>query len=584
MLSALNSPLLHTHDHLIRSPRIRHQELHAQVASTPIEIINIINEQEKKNFKLGIILIMIAIAAWMVGLELVNTVLKGDEYTKPFLLSVITGSCFSFNFVPEVFDFFKTLLGYNNDVPVLPASYNSISNEDLNKNARLRQNLNHNLLDPPHIVNSNTFKSELDDDSPEQLTFKEIIVLALQVTLIYYVYNVMGMSSLRFTSASNQTVLGSTTAIFTLFIGVCLKIDKFTNKKLCCVIVSLLGVVLINYSQISQDQKTNDDKKDKFQSKNPALGNTLALLAAFCYSLYLIIMKVKCGSGNKTTNERILFGYVGVFTILFGIPVIIVIDYLGIEKFEFPPPTNKILAIILINSFFSYISDFVTILAMLLTSPLITSLSLTSSIPITIFIDYLIIHITGADSQSSNLYLYTIGILSILVSVILINVNIFNENDFIEEIIEDTFENAIRNDEILSPVLSPLLDTHSHLNSPNIDNLNIGFSTSSLLTSFSPNLFSVQHPQTKVSNSQSTPLLTRRVSGFNLNQSPANAQPPTNNENHNDALYSNTSRQTEDLTQTEILVYGGVNHHYHVKHLDGNNSSGSALPPRSPPL
>ena len=45
---------------------------------------------------------MIALATWIIGLELVNAVLKGDDYEKPWLFAVITGSCFSINLLPDI--------------------------------------------------------------------------------------------------------------------------------------------------------------------------------------------------------------------------------------------------------------------------------------------------------------------------------------------------------------------------------------------------------------------------------------------------------------------------------------------------
>lgn len=90
-----NTPLL-----LIRSPRF--DRLSPRITADPNDIIDIINQQEIQNYKLGIILLVIALATWIIGLELVNAVLKGDDYEKPWLFAVITGSCFSINLLPDI--------------------------------------------------------------------------------------------------------------------------------------------------------------------------------------------------------------------------------------------------------------------------------------------------------------------------------------------------------------------------------------------------------------------------------------------------------------------------------------------------
>ena len=106
--------------------------------------------------------------------------------------------------------------------------------------------------------------------------------MAFQIAVIYYSYNVLGMSALKFTSALNQTVMGSTTSMFTLIIGVILKTETFTIKKALCVIGSCLGVFMVSFSNTSGGQ-------GKFQPKNPVLGNTLALGAALMYGfIYLL--------------------------------------------------------------------------------------------------------------------------------------------------------------------------------------------------------------------------------------------------------------------------------------------------------
>ncbi|KAK6205125.1 uncharacterized protein RJT21DRAFT_13170 [Scheffersomyces amazonensis] len=523
-----------------------------QLVTDPLEVIEIINDQEVRNYKLGVILLVVAVSTWIIGLELVNGILKGDDYHKPWLFAVITGSCFTLNLVPEVYFFFKNI--------IITSLWKSKSCSDTPKisssEPRIGSSTSHHK----------SIEKLLDDDyihQPRQLTSGEIFILALQMAIIYYLYNLFAMSSLQFTSASNQTVLGSTTSIFTLLISTYLKIDKFTLKKVICVAISCFGVFLVNFSESSKEPKDGN----KFVPKNPKLGNSLALCGALMYALYLIVMKVRVGTGAQTTNERKLFGYVGILTFLLGIPILYFADKFNMEKFEFPPPSNSILISIIVNGTFSVISDYTTILAMLLTSPLVTSLSLTSAIPITIFIDWIIMVITSdGESKTSKGFSYFLGIISILLAVILVNINIASENELIEEVIEDALEEAIREDEVLSPLLSPLLSPHPNnpieVNSPHFP-IQVGVSGSTLLASFSPKLGS---------KSQKQPPLIRQLSGFNLNQngfnySEGNQSSPLN-PNHSSKLYTVDPRQ-----QASLVVISGGNHQYQVKNLDVPTSS-----------
>lgn len=538
----------------VSSPIIRSQEIEAQVIADVEEVIEIINDQERKNFKLGAIFLVIAISTWMIGLELVNSVLKGDEFRKPWFLAFLTGSCFMLNFTPEVFNFLRSLV-YTPPI----------------ENAGLSPPLSASDLAPAAACGLNSEdaqlygKEESDIDAPIPLTNREIFQLALMISVIYYCYNVFGMLALQYTSASNQTVLGSTTAIFTLFAGVYLRVDRFSFKKLVCVAISLTGVILIN---VSEDH-VGDNEGNKFKPKNPAFGNFLALLGAFCYAMYLLTMKVKCGTGKKTTNERRLFGWVGVCTFVLGIPMLTIVNYLGIEEFKVPPSLT-VAAMIGINSVFSVISDYVTILAMLLTSPLVTSLALTSSIPITILIDFILLSFTGSGSgsSSSNLFLYGFGVMSILLSVILINVNISTENELIEEVIEEALEDAIRHDEVLSPVLSPYIgstNSTGYVPSPKLHGA-VGINRITPASLFKR--------QKKAGGFPLTPApMSQEDFGFTLTMPKSDTETtPIHNANHHQRLYtidtSLVSEEHQEPTNANLLVFGGVNHNYYVKTID----------------
>lgn len=542
---------------LVTSPRIRTQDMGARIVTDVQDVIQIINDQEKKNFQLGVIFLIIAIVTWLTGLELVNSVLKGNEFGKPWFLAFLTGSCFMFNFIPEVVSIFKCLLCFlAND----QAGF-SLDSPASDIEPMMESNVTTIGLNPFEKPDSHL-------EAPIPLTGREILELSALLSVVYYSYNVLIMLALQYTSASNQTVLGSTTTMFTLFVGVYLNVDRFTLKKVVCVATSLAGVVLINVSESQVGE--NDD--NKYKPRNPALGNLLAFLGAFSYALYLLIMKVKCGTGKKTTNERKLFGWVGVCTFIMGIPLLAMVHYLGIEKFMLPP-SWEIFGMVFVNSVFSVLSDYVTILAMLLTSPLVTSLALTSSIPITIFVDFVILHVTGgnSDSSTSMLLLYGFGVLSILISVILININITSENELIEEVIEEVLEDAIRHDEVLSPVLSPYLvasNSNGFTSSPKVHDV-IG------VNRLTPG--SIFKRKNKHFSSPLVPTpMNHEDSHFTLNASSNYETMPIQNANHHRNLYT-IDNSLEDgageLLNANLLMFGGVNHNYHVKAIESDTQT-----------
>ncbi|OBA23907.1 hypothetical protein METBIDRAFT_30275 [Metschnikowia bicuspidata var. bicuspidata NRRL YB-4993] len=528
------------------SPRVKAQEIPCRVLSSVDEVIEVINDQEKKNFKLGVILLIVAICTWIVGLELVNAVLKGNEFQKPIFLAVLTGSCFILNFVPNLVSCIANMLrlaptSFPNSSPLLSSSdleiYNQVAWKAFTPST---------YLDAPHCES-------------KFLSFHEVLSLAFQISVIYCLYNTMVLLSLQYTSASNQTILGSTTTFFTLCLGIMMKIDRFLVKKLACVVSSLIGVILINLG----GEDLSGSTENKFKSKSSVYGNFLALLGAFFYALYLIRMKTKCGTGQKTTNERELFGWVGVFSLLFGIPLLIFSDFFGVEKFEIPS-TYSILVMISINAIFSVVSDYVTILAMLLTSPLVTSLALTSSIPITIFLDLLILDISQdtSPSSASRTLMYGFGVLCILVSVILININITSENELIEEVIEETLEAAIQDDEILSPILSPYLAS----------------SSAQAMFGNDVGIRSLMSPKLGWRGKRQISELTqlKEVSNFSLNVNPQDSsdESPLRNVNYSVRSYINSDLliggSSVHEESTNLVLSGGVNHKFGLEYAAQN--------------
>ncbi|CAN3358273.1 hypothetical protein DICA4_D03686 [Diutina catenulata] len=505
-----------THDLAPRTSR-------TTIAHDATDIAEVINANEIANYRLGVALIVLSIACWISGLELVNVVVKGDSYVKPWLFAVIVGTSFSLNYLPDVFRCWKR--NRCEEMPLLNVQSSNSS----------------------ELTNCDGCKKVVE------LSTREFVILALKLTVVYFGYNSCILQSLQYTSASNQTVIGTTSTMFCLIIGVLGGFERYSYKKLACVGGSLFGVFLVNFSAAGE----SGDGKGKYESKNPFLGNSIALGGALFYALYLIIMKIECGN-DRTCNERQLFGLVGVFTLLAGVPLLILFDVLGVEKLERPPNWQTTVAVV-INGVFSVASDYTAVLAMLLTSPLVVSLSLTSAIPITIFIDYVVVYVTTHKQEHLG-YLYFLGILCMLMAVILINVNITTENELIGDLIDDTLESAMK--VAPSPQLSEAFSPRSPYIRQHLQNqLPIG-----LKYGFSP--FVGAKVQSKPSHN---------VSGLNLNDTFEEDHEAIFNRNHSN-LYTIGMSSEESNSQpptrpppnplprvhSGLVVLSGRNHSYNL--------------------
>lgn len=183
-------------------------------------------------------------------------------------------------------------------------------------------------------------------------------------------------------------------------------------RKLIGVGASLAGVALISTIDVSGE---TDNNRGSFPHKTPhelALGDVMAFVSAVLYGFYAVFMKKRIGDESRV-NMPLFFGLVGLSNVLLLWPGLIVLHLTGVEPFQLPP-TQKILTIVLVNSASSLVSDFCWAYAMLLTSPLIVSVGLSLTIPLSLVGQMVL------DAQYAS-WLYWVGAGMMVISFLFIN-------------------------------------------------------------------------------------------------------------------------------------------------------------------
>jgi solute carrier family 35 protein F5 len=223
---------------------------------------------------------------------------------------------------------------------------------------------------------------ELPLDGSEGLTLQETAKLSLEFCILWFLANYFAAACLEYTTVASSTILGSTSSIWTLLCGALMRVERFTLRKFLGVTASLAGVVLISSIDVSGE---TDENRGSFPHKTPrelAIGDTMAFVSAAMYGFYAVFMKKRIGDESKV-NMPLFFGLVGLFNILLLWPGLIILHLTKIETFEIPP-TKRILTIVLVNSASSLVSDFCWAYSMLLTSPLIVTVGLSLTIPLSL--------------------------------------------------------------------------------------------------------------------------------------------------------------------------------------------------------
>ena len=194
--------------------------------------------------------------------------------------------------------------------------------------------------------------------------------------------------------------------------GALLSVEKFTLRKLIGVLASLAGIVLISGVDLSGN---NDKNRGSFPHKSQgqiAIGDALAFASAILYGVYTTLMKKRMGNEARV-DMMLFFGLVGLYNVILLLPGFLILHYTGVERFELPP-TKRILTIVLVNSATSLVSDICWAYAMLLTSPLVVTVGLSLTIPLSLIGQMIL------NSQSSSAT-YWIGAGVVFLSFVFIN-------------------------------------------------------------------------------------------------------------------------------------------------------------------
>ena len=361
---------------------------------------------------LGIILLLVTVVLWTASNFLGSDIFADGSYTKPYFVTYINSSFFTLFLI---FVAAKQLWASGGSIQralqydAATSDYAPIvEEEEMAKPDEEAGTQRARLLVDDHMTSSEPPK----EIAADRLTLRETAWLSFEFCILWFLANYFVAACLEYTTVASSTILTSTSSIFTLLFGAWLAVERFTIRKLIGVIASLTGIVLVS----SIDLTGNTDKnRGSFPHKSHLqllAGDALALASALLYGIYTSLMKKRIGNESRV-DMTLFFGFVGLFNLVTLLPGFPIMHFLGIEKFELPP-TKRVLAIVLINSATSLVSDFCWAYSMLLTSPLVTTVGLSLSIPLSLFGQMILNHQT-----SSALYWVGAGI--VLLSFIFIN-------------------------------------------------------------------------------------------------------------------------------------------------------------------
>ncbi|KAL7945584.1 hypothetical protein V8C42DRAFT_323574 [Trichoderma barbatum] len=358
---------------------------------------------------LGICFLLLTVFLWTLSNFLASFIFSDETYDKPFFLVYFNTSMFAISLIPMFIRYLaqKGFHGLRSDVGRMWAEHRFQAASASSPIDEEHQQAQERLL-----VDERDPMTPTWSPSEEKLGFRETAVLSFEFCMLWFLANYFAAACLEYTSVASVTILTSTSSVWTLVFGSMFGVETFSMRKLIGVVASLAGIILISMVDLSGK---SDENRGSFPHKTPgqiALGDAMAFLSAVIYGIYVTVMKRRVGDEDRV-NMQLFFGLVGVFNLALLWPLFFILHWTGIEPFELPP-TSQVWIIIIVNAIASFVSDISWALAMLLTTPLVVTVGLSLTIPLSLIGEMV-------QYQQYSSFIYWIGAAVVFVSFVFVN-------------------------------------------------------------------------------------------------------------------------------------------------------------------
>ncbi|KAJ2449300.1 hypothetical protein EV183_004965 [Coemansia sp. RSA 2336] len=333
---------------------------------------------EYSRHTVGLLLLLGVVVIWVGSSFLVSNLFGEQQYNRPFFITYLNTSTFSFYLVGVYISYLRAKPNaqaarkrsrsddaLDSHHPIIgPTPANASSTQYHRENIR-------NRSEEASLVQPSVEQTRPDSEA-SKLTIRETVRLGVAFSMLWFAANITQNASLAYTSVASSSILCSTSGLFTLVIGYAAHVETFNAARLAAVLASILGVYcIIKYGS----------QEASMVLPHSWIGDFLALLSAALYGCYTILLKRQIGDESRL-NTPLFFGVVGLANTLLLWPGFIVLHFSGLETFQLPH-SQSVWAMILVNAFIgTFLSDYLWLLAMLMTSPLVVTLGLSLTIPL----------------------------------------------------------------------------------------------------------------------------------------------------------------------------------------------------------
>ncbi|KAF8012550.1 hypothetical protein BT93_I0651 [Corymbia citriodora subsp. variegata] len=212
-------------------------------------------------------------------------------------------------------------------------------------------------------------------DTKGRWTRMRVAKVSLLICPFWFFAQLTSNLSLKYTTVTSNTILSTSSSLFTFLVSLAFLGEKFTWVKLIGVLLCMGGTIIVS---------VGDSESASPRSNTALLGDMLALVSAALYAVYITLIRKKLPDDDEEQGQASMvqfLGYLGLFNLLIFLPIGLVLNFSKLEPF-----TNlnwKEAGLIVGKGLLdNVLSDYLWAKAVLLTSTTVATAGLTIQVPL----------------------------------------------------------------------------------------------------------------------------------------------------------------------------------------------------------
>jgi len=236
-------------------------------------------------------------------------------------------------------------------------------------------------ISPVELTEQVTFCFFVVKQSSEKIPLLETIKISGMFGSILFGMNYVFNASMVYTTQGTSTVLSTLSGPFCLTLSIIFLKEPVVWSNMLGVAMVLGGSIVIAYLDMrTQGDEIGGDKENY-------VGDIFAILAAFVYGCYSVLMKFWIKEDNRLSMFLYL-GLVGFWNLIGLWPLFFLLDDSGWETFYLPD--TKTIGFLAMTGFLNLLFEICWTRSILLISPTIASIGLGLSVPLGLLADYVV--------------------------------------------------------------------------------------------------------------------------------------------------------------------------------------------------